>query len=58
MALLHQDRTSERAPRSWFDLSVSMIEEDLAGVGMALYYKRIEHLFLCAVVCVACGSEL
>lgn len=55
---MHQDRTSERAPRSWFDLSVSMIEEDLAGVGMALYYKRIEHLFLCAVVCVACGSEL
>lgn len=52
---LHRwDRTSDKAPRMWRDLSVSMMTDDVSGVGVALYYKRTQHLFVCAVVTFCC----
>lgn len=52
---LHRwDRTSDKAPRMWRDLSVSMMTDDLSGVGVALYYKRTMHLFLCSLLCFCC----
>ncbi|CAJ1411104.1 unnamed protein product [Effrenium voratum] len=52
---LHRwDGSSNRQPRAWFDLSVNMLEEDISGVGVALYYKRIMHVLLCSLVCLLC----
>ena len=33
---------------------VSMMTNDVSGVGVALYYKRTQHLFVCAVVTFCC----
>lgn len=31
-----------------------MMTDDVSGVGVALYYKRTQHLFVCAVVTFCC----
>lgn len=35
-------------------VEVSMMTDDVSGVGVALYYKRTQHLFVCAVVTFCC----
>lgn len=45
------DHSSSYKPRLWLDLSANLLEDDIIGVGVGLYYKRIVHVFLCALVC-------
>eukprot|EP00439_Symbiodinium_sp_Y106_P084800 s53_g26.t1 len=38
------DHSSSYKPRLWLDLSANLLEDDIIGVGVGLYYKRIVHV--------------